>query len=52
MYVVHSNMVDCISMIEFTLEIADSERNMPGLKPEPLGWHTSALTTELQEVMK
>ena len=23
---------------------------MPGIKPGPLGWQTSALTTELQEV--
>jgi hypothetical protein len=23
---------------------------MPGIKPGPVGWHTSALTNEIQEV--
>ena len=32
------------------LVIADYERDMPGIEHGPLGWHTSALTTELQEV--
>ena len=26
------------------------EQDMPGIKPGTLGWHTSALTNELQEV--
>ena len=37
-------------MIRFPLVIADSERDMPGIEPGLLGWHTSALTTDLQEV--
>ena len=37
-------------MIWFSLVIADYEQDMPGIKPGPLGWHTSALITELQEV--
>ena len=27
----------------FPLVIADSERDMPGIEPGPLGWYTSAL---------
>ena len=27
-----------------------SKRYMPGIDPGPLGWHTSVLTTELQQV--
>ena len=38
------------SMIRFPLVIAVSERDMPGIEPGPLGWHTSALTNKLQEV--
>ena len=38
-------------MIGFPLVIADSEPDMPKIEPGPLGWHTSTLTTELQEVM-
>ena len=34
----------------FPLVIADSEREMPGIEPGPLGWYASALTTGLQEV--
>ena len=37
-------------MIEFPLVIAVSERDMPGVEPGPLGWHTSTLTNELQDV--
>ena len=29
---------------------ADPKRYMPGIDPGPLGWHTSVLATELQEV--
>ena len=29
------------------LVISDSEGDMPGIKPWPLGWYTSALTTGL-----
>ena len=43
-------MVGGSSMIGFPLVIAVSERDMPGIKPGQLGWHTSALTNELQEV--
>ena len=42
------NVVGGSSMIGFLLEIADSEWYMPGIHPVLLGWHTSALTTELQ----
>ena len=34
----------------FPLVIADSEWDMQGIEPGPLGWHTSTLTTELQEL--
>ena len=49
-HVVHKNVVGGSSMIGFPLVIAVSERDMPGIEPGPLGWHTSALTNELQEV--
>ena len=38
-------MVDGRSMIGFPLVKADSERDMPGIEPGPLGWYTGALTT-------
>ena len=39
-------------MIGFPLAIAVSEWDMPGIEPGPLalGWQTSGLTNELQEV--
>ena len=37
------------SMIGFPLVIAVSERDMPGIEPGVLGWHTSVLTNELLE---
>ena len=40
---VHDNMVGG-SMIWFPLVIALSERDIKGVKPGPLGWHTSTLT--------
>ena len=43
-------MVDCGSIIRFPLVIADSGQHMPEIKPGQLGWCTSALPTELQEV--
>ena len=43
-------MVDGSSIIEFPLVKADSEQDMPGIKPGPLGWHTSALNSKLQEI--
>ena len=46
----HKNVVGGSNMIGFPLVIAVSERNMSGIKPGSLGWHTSALTYELQEV--
>ena len=49
-HLVHENVVGGNSMIRFRLVIAVSERDMPGIEPGPLGWHTSALTNELQEV--
>ena len=52
--VVHEYEVDGSSMIGFPLVIADSEQDMPGIKPGPpplISQHTSALTTEIQEVM-
>ena len=45
MHVVHKNMVDGCSMVGFPLVIVDSELDIPGTKPGPLGWHTSTLTT-------
>jgi hypothetical protein len=44
-------MVGGSSMIRFPLVIAVSERDMPEFEPRPLGWHPSALTNELQEVV-
>ena len=50
---IHENVVDGSSMIGFPLYlIADSEWDMPAIEPGLLGWHTSALTTELKEVMQ
>jgi hypothetical protein len=43
-------MVGGSSIIGFPLVIADSERDMPVIKPGPLGYYTSALTNKLQEV--
>ena len=37
-------------MIWFPLVIAVSEQDMSGIKPGPLGWYTSNVTNELQEV--
>ena len=49
--VVHENVVGGSNITwVFPLVIADSERDMPGIEPGPLGWYTSALTTGLQEV--
>ena len=45
------NVADYSSMIGFPLLIDESEQDMPGIEPGPLGWDTSALTTELQEVI-
>ena len=42
------NWADGSGMIAI-LVIADFERTMPGIQPGPLGWHTNALTPELQE---
>ena len=38
------------ALIGLSLVIADSDRDMPGIEPVSLGWHTSALTNELEEV--
>jgi hypothetical protein len=48
--VVHKIVLGSSSMIRFTLVIAVSEQDMPGIEPGPLYWHTSALTNEIQEV--
>ena len=45
-HVVHKNMENSSNMI------TDSERDMPGKNYGSLGWHTSGLTTELQQVMQ
>ena len=37
-------------MIRFPLVITVSKRDMPGIKPGPLGWQNSAPSNELQEV--
>ena len=42
-HVVHENVVGGSSMIRFPLVIADSEHDMPGIKPGLLGWHSPAL---------
>jgi hypothetical protein len=39
-----------ISRFMHLILIADSERYMPAIKPGPLDWHTSAPTTEIQEI--
>jgi hypothetical protein len=49
-HVVHENAVGGSSKISFPLAKAVSEWDMPGIEPGPLGWHTSALTNELEEV--
>ena len=49
-FVVHKKMVGGSSMIWFPLVIAVPEQDMPEIEPGPLGWLTSALTNELQEV--
>ena len=49
-HVVHENVVSGSSMIGFPLVIAVSDQDMPGMEPGPPGWHTSALTNELQEI--
>ena len=46
-HIVHRNVVGGSSMVGFPLVIADSERDMQGIKTRPL---TSALTNELEEV--
>ena len=43
-------MVVGSSIIWLPLVIAESEQDMPRIKPGPLGWHTGTLITELQEV--
>ena len=37
--------MDGSSMIGSPIVIADSERDMPGIEPGPLGWHTSPRDT-------
>ena len=49
-HVVHKNVVGGSSLIRFPLVKAVSERDMPGIEPGPLGWQTSTLTNELQEI--
>jgi hypothetical protein len=49
-HVVHEIVVGGSSMIGFRHVINDTERDMPGIEPGSLGWHTRALTNELQEV--
>ena len=46
LHVEHKNVVGGSSIIGFPLLIADSERDMSGIEPGPLGWPT----TELEEV--
>ena len=43
-------MVVAAAWSGFPLVVAVSERDMAGIEPGPLGWHTSAITNELQEV--
>ena len=48
-HVVHIKVVDGSSIIRFPLVLADSEGEMPGMEPGPVGWYTSALTTEVRQ---
>ena len=48
-HVVYENVLDGSSMVGFPLVIADSLQDIPGIEPGPLGWHTNALTTQLQK---
>jgi hypothetical protein len=43
-------MVEGSSMIGIPLVIVVSERDMPGIEPGSLGWHTSDLINEPPEV--
>ena len=45
--IVSSAVVGGSSIIRFPV----SERDMPGIEHGPLGWHTHALTNELQEIV-
>ena len=47
-HVVQETMAGGSNMIVFPVVIFDSERDMPGIQPGPLGWYT--LTNGLQEV--
>ena len=47
-HVVQENVVDGSSLTRFPLVIGDSEPDIPGIEPLPLGWHTSTPTTELK----
>ena len=46
MHVVNKNMVGGSGITRFPLDITDSERDMPGTEPGPLGWHTSSWTAK------
>jgi hypothetical protein len=48
-HVVHENVVGGISLIGFPLVAAIPERDMLGIKPGPLGWHTSTLTNDIRK---
>ena len=48
MYVVHESVVDGSGMVGFPLVILIAGR--PGIEPGQIGWDTSNLTTQLQEL--
>ena len=48
---VHEHIVGGSNMIRFRLVIAISERDMLEIKPGWLGWQTSAIINELQELI-
>ena len=43
--------MDSSSMIGSPIVITDSERDMPGIEPGPLGWHTSPRDTRSKAIM-
>ena len=49
-HVIQINMINAGSMAGFSLAIADSVQELPGIKPGKLSCHTSILTTVPQEV--
>ena len=49
-HVVHTTVVNGSSMIGFTIVIAESERDMPGIEPVPPGTRSSQLDTRREAI--